>query len=121
MIARAALGGLLLTLAAAGVSAQTLSVQVDNDEFAGLNKHDRWYSQSLRAHGFRPALADGPVARMADAWCGLQACDAGATRTARWSMRKPRRPTRCRRDCVAAQRRAMFPVFCGISGSTRQT
>jgi hypothetical protein len=86
MTARAALSGLLLTLAAAGVSAQTLSVQVDNDEFAGLNKHDRWYSQSLRGHWFRPALADGPVARMADAWCGLQACDAGATRTARWSI-----------------------------------
>ncbi|MEI8302460.1 MAG: lipid A deacylase LpxR family protein [Burkholderiales bacterium] len=86
MIARRFVGGLLLAVAACSVGAQTLSVQVDNDEFAGLNRHDRWYSQSLRAHWFRPALADGPVTRMADAWCALQACDAGAMRSARWSI-----------------------------------
>src|SRR5271170_2459864 len=36
-------------------------------------------------------------------------------------MRKPSVPTRCKTAPVAAQRRAMFPVFGGISGSTSTT
>src|SRR5690242_6206709 len=36
-------------------------------------------------------------------------------------MRKPVAPTMCSGVFVAAQSRAMFPVFCGISGSTKAT
>ncbi|MBP8306002.1 MAG: lipid A deacylase LpxR family protein [Burkholderiaceae bacterium] len=65
---------------------RSLAVQVDNDEFAGINKRDRWYSQAFRIHYFAAATADSWAGRAAARWCDWQACGAGTLVSRRWSL-----------------------------------
>lgn len=68
------------------VSRHAFALQVDNDEFASPNRHDRWYSQSIRLHAFDEAPPDGLTRRLAAGWCAWQACAAGAAVNRRFSL-----------------------------------
>ncbi|MBP6814095.1 MAG: lipid A deacylase LpxR family protein [Burkholderiaceae bacterium] len=65
---------------------RSLSVQFDNDEFAGLNRRDRWYSQAFRIHYFAAATADSWAGQAARRWCDWQACAPGTDASRRWSL-----------------------------------
>ena len=57
-----------------------LQVQADNDEFAGINRRDRWYSSGVRASYLAAADPGDWRARMLAAWCDTVArCAAAAT------------------------------------------
>jgi hypothetical protein len=87
--ALAASGALLATSAAraSGVPAAAgVALQVDNDEFASPNRHDRWYSQSIRLHVFEPAPVDGLARRLAGGWCDRQACPTDTAVSQRFSL-----------------------------------
>ncbi len=52
-----------------------LVVQVDNDEFAGFDPHDRWYTSGVHAAAIFDAQAGGAAHRLLDAWCHEIRCD----------------------------------------------
>jgi hypothetical protein len=81
-------GALLATsdARASDVPAAVVAVQVDNDEFASPNRHDRWYSQSIRLHVFEPVPADGLARQLAAGWCERQACPTDAAVSQRFSL-----------------------------------
>ncbi len=64
----------------------SLTLQFDNDEFAGVNKWDRWYTQAFRIHHFAAAGHDSLADQAARLWCAWQPCAAGALVTRRWSL-----------------------------------
>ncbi|MEZ5726942.1 MAG: lipid A deacylase LpxR family protein [Burkholderiaceae bacterium] len=64
-----------------------LSLQSDNDEYAGFNQRDRWYSNGARATLTQVAERDGWRARMLAAWCDrLAQCAADATPAAMFAI-----------------------------------
>ncbi len=65
---------------------RSVVVQVDNDEFAGLNKRDRWYSQGLRLHVFSPLPSNDRARALLDTWCAWQVCGPGMVASQRWSI-----------------------------------
>lgn len=69
-----------------GTAAHSLSLQVDNDEFAGINRRDRWYSQAMRLHYFAPDTGAGWSGELARLWCGLQPCAPSLQAARRWSL-----------------------------------
>lgn len=48
---------------------RSLVLQVDNDEFAGLDRHDRWYTSGLYAAAIFGMQGGGAAHRLLDAWC----------------------------------------------------
>ncbi len=71
-----ALAGTLAALPAPAEAAElrSLVLQVDNDEFAGFDPHDRWYTSGLYAAAIFGMQAGGAAHRLLDAWCGPIRC-----------------------------------------------
>ena len=51
-----------------------IALQADNDEFAGPNRHDRWYTSGLRATAVFDIEPAGAARRLVDAWCDTIRC-----------------------------------------------
>lgn len=70
---RALCAGLALAGALAAPTAaadpRSLVLQVDNDEFAGLDRHDRWYTSGVSAAAMFDMQAGGAAHRLLEAWC----------------------------------------------------
>lgn len=71
-----ALAGALLVASAPAPAAglRGIALQADNDEFAGPDRHDRWYTGGLRATALFDIEHGGAAQRLVDAWCATIRC-----------------------------------------------